>query len=63
MPQTKKKTTVSINFEMSAETNQALTLAAKAANCSKHIEAALRLRDHLTRFEPVEVYEEAAPRK
>ncbi|MGL4666589.1 MAG: TraY domain-containing protein [Saezia sp.] len=63
MPQTKKKTTVSINLEMSAETNQGLTQAAKAANRSKHIEAALRLADHIRRFEHVGVYEEAAPRK
>ncbi|AEH16405.1 TraY domain-containing protein [Shewanella baltica] len=47
MSQTKKKTTVSINLEMSAETNQGVTLAAKAAKRSKHIEAALRLEDHV----------------
>jgi len=61
MSQTKKKTTVSINLEMSAETNQGVTLAAKAAKRSKHIEAALRLEDHVRRFKYIGVYEEDSP--
>ncbi len=46
-----KKTTTSINFEMSSKTNKALTQSATAAKRTKRHEAATRLEDHLKRFE------------
>lgn len=41
---------VSINVQLSEETNEALTKAAKRAGRTKRKEAALRLQDHLQQY-------------
>lgn len=43
----------SLNLPLDAETNQLLTIAAEKAGRSKRKEVAMRLKDHLLRFESI----------
>lgn len=49
-PSSQQKLT-SVGFKMDAKTNQRLTRSAKRYEQTKHIEASIRLTDHLSKFD------------